>query len=569
MPMRYLALTLLLAPSAVGLSQATSPAPAAVGPLGRALDAYLQRAAGVGFSGAALVEWNGTVILRGTYGWLDRRRLEKPSIETAFPISSNTKMFTAALAGVLVSQGKLHFTDSISRFFPDAPADKRAITIHQLLTHTAGLADTYAAESTTIPEGIRRILATPLTHSIGAQWDYSNDGFHLLEGILEIAGGHSIDTLRQQLLFDPAGMTATGTRRSGHRWSSMAHGQNLLSDFTPSAAVVQPGRSGLASTIDDLYAWSRAWRRGRILSSAMREQFATPYMPVQKGVNQTYGMFVMDTPLGRALRMGGNDTPPGYTSEYRLYLEHDGFLTLLNNSMWDLTPFIRRIRTAIETMLAGGTAPLLPEAVLPHSTTGEKLRGNYRATAGTKIIIWAQGRTLLVGAEGQRAIDALFPADSVSEIARRAAYTRKAATVISEALATAPPAAPPVSPLTKALTEVRRDMGAITGWDTLGTAPTPSDDDATGTTYLRLRGRRGSEVIRIVWSGDDIAAVIRGTPRPFLPIVKLSDGGLAAYSFFDARSVQLRLTSPNKGSSGTTLTIGDGAGQPVFYRQLH
>ena len=162
--------------------------PVVRGALGTTLDQYLQRAALSGFSGVVLVAWHDTVVLHRAYGWLDARHLVPLTVATGFAISSNTKMFSGVLTAILASQGRLRLSDSIGRYLPDVPEDKRGITIHQLLTHSAGLADTYAAESSSTLDGVRRILATPLVHDIGEKWEYSNDGFHLLEAILEVAG---------------------------------------------------------------------------------------------------------------------------------------------------------------------------------------------------------------------------------------------------------------------------------------------------------------------------------------------------------------------------------------------
>ncbi len=559
---RRLAALSTLLPAAGAPQSSVRPsasAPVVRGQIGRSLDRYLERAAGVGFSGVVLVEWHGDVVLRHAYGWLDRRQTVRPLVSTAYPISSNTKMFTAALAGVLVSQGRLAYTDSIGKFFGNMPPDKRGITIHHLLSHTSGLGNTYAAESLSAEDGVRAIITSPLSHAVGEMWDYSNDGFHLLESALERAGGQSFDGLRAQLLFGPAGMVRTGTDRIPKAWPSVARGRNLLSDWVdiaPKTALSPTSRAGLLSTVDDLHAWAAAWRRGDIVSSSMRKQMFAPHAQVQDGVDQVYGGMILQTPLGRAFRMGGNDTPQGVTSEYRLYLEQDGFLALLNNTMWDLTPYIRRVRTGIESILSGSASAMPPLALDVASTRAARLQGAYRGAGNNVITVWAQGRSLLVGAEGQAAIDALFPSDSTAEIARRAAYTRKAAALVAALITDGTfQDSARLAPLRSVFQEVARDVGTVVTWDTLGTAPTPADDDGTGTTYVRLRGKRGNDVVRIVWSDDAIAAVIRGTPRPYLPVVHLTDGTVAAYSFFDDRSVPLRLSS-SEGVPAITLTVG-------------
>ena len=61
------------------------------------------------------------------------------SPETVVDISSVTKQFTATSILKLTEQGLLNLRDSLSLYFKNIPEDKRDITIHQLLTHSAGL----------------------------------------------------------------------------------------------------------------------------------------------------------------------------------------------------------------------------------------------------------------------------------------------------------------------------------------------------------------------------------------------------------------------------------------------
>jgi CubicO group peptidase (beta-lactamase class C family) len=70
------------------------------------------------------------------YGYSDRKKEFRTRPKTVFPIGSVTKQFTAAAVVKLEMQGKLQFTDPITKYFKDVPPDKTKITIHQLLTHS-------------------------------------------------------------------------------------------------------------------------------------------------------------------------------------------------------------------------------------------------------------------------------------------------------------------------------------------------------------------------------------------------------------------------------------------------
>ena len=116
---------------------------------GRRMDQYLEAAQRFGFSGAVLVADPRGIVLRRGYGPADARRRISPDM--MFDMGSITKQFTAAAILLLEEEGRLATTDPLSRFFPEAPVDKRDITLHQLLTHTSGLisdfADDYAQMS--------------------------------------------------------------------------------------------------------------------------------------------------------------------------------------------------------------------------------------------------------------------------------------------------------------------------------------------------------------------------------------------------------------------------------------
>ena len=51
------------------------------------------------------------------------------------------KQFTATAIMMLVEQGKIRLDDSITKYFPEAPATWKPVTIRHLLTHTAGFTD--------------------------------------------------------------------------------------------------------------------------------------------------------------------------------------------------------------------------------------------------------------------------------------------------------------------------------------------------------------------------------------------------------------------------------------------
>jgi D-alanyl-D-alanine carboxypeptidase len=135
---------------------------------------------------------------------------------------------TATLIARLVEYGKLRFEDTLADAFPElsssmAPA-YRAVTITQLLSHTAGLPPLtddkelppfYAAIKgiTALPAQraavARAYLAMPPASKIG-EFAYSNLGFIIAGAIAEARTGKSWEDLMREQVFAPLGIVNAG-----------------------------------------------------------------------------------------------------------------------------------------------------------------------------------------------------------------------------------------------------------------------------------------------------------------------------------------------------------------------
>ena len=99
----------------------------------------------------ALVLQNGQPVYEKAFGWADKAAGRRMTTDTIFRIASQTKAITSAAVLMLVEEGKIGLTQSVGDFIPTfktttvveadgrtSPA-KRRITIHDLLTHPAGI----------------------------------------------------------------------------------------------------------------------------------------------------------------------------------------------------------------------------------------------------------------------------------------------------------------------------------------------------------------------------------------------------------------------------------------------
>lgn len=260
------------------------------------------------FSGSVLVADQGRVVLQKGYGLADRTAGTPNTPDTRFRIGSLTKQFTAALVLQLAEQGQLKLDGRVGDYLPDYPsAAGRALTLHQLLTHTAGLPDytaqpAFAAVSTT-PQTPAQLVALfaglPLEFVPGTQYKYSNSNYVLLGAIIEKVTGQPYAQVFEARIARPARLRATAyapaepadaRRAAGYRATPAG-----LAPAQPLHLSVPYAAGAITSTVADLYRWSQALTGTRVLSAASQRLLFTPAKE-----NYAYGWIVFQARIGNA-----------------------------------------------------------------------------------------------------------------------------------------------------------------------------------------------------------------------------------------------------------------------------
>lgn len=155
-----------------------------------------------GFTGSVLVDHDGRVVFRKSYGGLQSGSARKMTSKTIFDIGSITKLLTKIAVLRLAQDGRLNLTDTVSRFFPLVPADKSSITVAQLIAHQSGFPDHHAHDRDVLTrdEALRLIFARKLDFRPGEKQAYSNTGYTVLAAIVEQTSGTSFPSYVAQLL---------------------------------------------------------------------------------------------------------------------------------------------------------------------------------------------------------------------------------------------------------------------------------------------------------------------------------------------------------------------------------
>jgi CubicO group peptidase (beta-lactamase class C family) len=181
-----------------------------------------------------------TLIARGndivefdTQGMADIESSRPMRKDTIFQIMSMTKPVTAIGIMMLAEEGKLSLRDPVDQYLPEfknlqvaantgpdatrLSEPEHAITIRDLLTHTAGMTDTAPsaisdyqhAMNVPLDEVVRRLARERLLFQPGTAWSYSSAGIEILGRIIEVCSGQKYEDFIAERILHPLGMKDT------------------------------------------------------------------------------------------------------------------------------------------------------------------------------------------------------------------------------------------------------------------------------------------------------------------------------------------------------------------------
>lgn len=202
-----------------------------------------------------LVARHGKIAHFKAYGNADDDRAM--DTDCIFRLASMSKMVGTVALMQLMDQGKVMISDPISRYMPAFANKKvfrvvdgktqlveasREITVHDVLTMTAGIVSTWSAGDAgreasaaamkaagindamhdldmTLEEYMDLLAPIPLAAQPGEIWEYSNSSMLVAARIVEIVSGMPLDEYLKKNIFDPLGMTDTAFFPDQEKWS--------------------------------------------------------------------------------------------------------------------------------------------------------------------------------------------------------------------------------------------------------------------------------------------------------------------------------------------------------------
>lgn len=293
---------------------------------------------------------DGKLVLVEGLGVRDLESRAPVDADTRFRIASMSKAFTALAILHLRDQGKLVLDAPASRYVPEMASwklptgDSRAITVRDLLHHSAGLVtdDPWGDRQQVLSEReFTALIASGVdfANAPGTRHEYSNYGYALLGRIISnVSGKRYQDYIRDTIML-PLGMTSTsydisasplGSRALGYRWQDEAWVREP--DMRDGAFGAM---GGVETTARDYAKWMAfllsAWPArdtpddGPVKRSTVRDLVASINQmppvdrakelgePCRQSIGYAAGLRVIgDCELGRVLTHGGGF--PGYGS---------------------------------------------------------------------------------------------------------------------------------------------------------------------------------------------------------------------------------------------------------------
>jgi CubicO group peptidase (beta-lactamase class C family) len=259
------------------------------------------------FAGA-LKEWNipgmsiaivkdGKIVFSKGYGTKEIGKNETPDENTLYAIASNSKAFTASIAGQLVDEGKISWDDKVKTYVPyfelADPWITNEVTVRDALSHRVGL-NTYSGDivwyrsKLSSTEIVKRLKYLTPSFSFRAGYGYSNVMYVTVGELIKNVTGKSWSENVHSRFLRPLGMTRTittvkdlnkmGNYATPHLLEDDKHKPMEWEDWENVDAM-----GAIVSSVKDMSQWMifqlnhGVWKNDTLLSSKSQNVTWTPH----------------------------------------------------------------------------------------------------------------------------------------------------------------------------------------------------------------------------------------------------------------------------------------------------
>ncbi|MFL9844279.1 serine hydrolase domain-containing protein [Flavobacterium rhizosphaerae] len=305
------------------------------------------------FNGEVFIAERGKIIFNKGYGFANEETKSRINGKTIFELASCSKQFTGAAIVLLKREGKVNYTDKLSKYIPELKFWED-VTIYDLLRHTSGIPDfIFSMDNNWDPQKIASnddvitfysSRKDTLEFKPKTAHRYSNTNYVLLASIIERVSGKKYGEYLADNIFKPLGMNNTfvyNRRKKAKKIENYAIGYVWAYNSFTKVTMENPeyneqrvyyldgveGAAKVNSCAEDIYKWILALHSNTLLSQREFEEM-TEITQTTAGSPIPYG-------FGLDLRKSENKMAFGHTGSW------DGYSTLIyHDSIKDRTIII-------------------------------------------------------------------------------------------------------------------------------------------------------------------------------------------------------------------------------------
>ena len=262
------------------------------------------------FSGVISVRERGEMAFSEAFGLAHRAERIPNRLDTRFAIASGTKTLTAVAVCGLLERGHVAFDTRLAECL-DVPLPRfdPGVTLHQLLSHSAGIPDYFDEAVTDDYEALWRerpmyafrtpsdflplFAHLPMKAAPGTTWAYNNAGYVLLGLVVEAVSGTAFRQYVERHVLQACGMTSSGFFAMDRLPGGTARGYLPCGDGAwrtnaYAVPIIGGADGGAYTTAHDLTRLWDALLGGLLVREATLERMLSPHWRTDSGDDESY-----------------------------------------------------------------------------------------------------------------------------------------------------------------------------------------------------------------------------------------------------------------------------------------
>ncbi|MBQ9905499.1 MAG: beta-lactamase family protein [Oscillospiraceae bacterium] len=207
--------------------------------------------------------------------------------DTLFSVGSVSKIYVTAAAMQLADQGKLDIDAPVTDYIPEfrmADSRYKDITVRMLMNHRSGLMGSYYSndilldDRSAVPHDsfLQHLSTERLKAAPGAYGAYCNDGFELLEQVVEHVSGENFTDYIENHICKPLNLEQTGTPWNAFQTDEQTRVFQNRQETAPDYCMTI-GEGGVLATAKELCTFGSAFFTGNsvLLSEKAKDEMRT------------------------------------------------------------------------------------------------------------------------------------------------------------------------------------------------------------------------------------------------------------------------------------------------------